>query len=157
MPAATFHTRHVQVRIGTTRTFYGSVSNAVDRTVTWYVNNVKGGNATVGTIDSQGRLHATGDAARRAVASRRDNRRDRTHCHHQGRQQSGLDGFRLLDGNPAEPVPVDLQRHTSDRDHRYGYRLARRHGLCCKGLEGDWRSNELQIIVGNADRNHGKG
>lgn len=42
------------MRIGTTRTFYGSVSNAVDRTVTWFVNNVKGGNATVGTIDDKG-------------------------------------------------------------------------------------------------------
>lgn len=42
------------VRIGATRQFYGSVSNSLDRTVTWYVNDVKGGNAVNGTISETG-------------------------------------------------------------------------------------------------------
>ncbi|MFN7922476.1 MAG: DUF1800 family protein [Bryobacteraceae bacterium] len=42
------------VRIGATRDFNASVSNATDRSVDWFVNNVAGGNATVGTINSDG-------------------------------------------------------------------------------------------------------
>jgi uncharacterized protein (DUF1800 family)/uncharacterized protein YjdB len=42
------------LRIGTTKQFYAYVSNAADRTVTWHVNNIKGGNATVGTISETG-------------------------------------------------------------------------------------------------------
>lgn len=44
----------VTLRLSATRKFGLSVSNAVDRTVTWYVNTVKGGNATLGTIDETG-------------------------------------------------------------------------------------------------------
>lgn len=42
------------VRIGVTRQFYANVSNSLDRTVTWYVNNVKGGDAVNGTISDTG-------------------------------------------------------------------------------------------------------
>lgn len=42
------------VRIGATRQFYASVANASNKTVTWLVNGVKGGNAVVGTISDSG-------------------------------------------------------------------------------------------------------
>ncbi len=42
------------LRIGLTKKFGLSVANALDRTVSWYVNTVKGGNATLGTIDETG-------------------------------------------------------------------------------------------------------
>ncbi|MFN7932314.1 MAG: DUF1800 family protein [Bryobacteraceae bacterium] len=46
------------LRVGATKTFSASVSGATNRTVTWAVNGVVGGNATVGTI-STGGLYTT--------------------------------------------------------------------------------------------------
>jgi hypothetical protein len=43
-----------EVRIGSTKKFYASVSGAADKTVKWFVNEVAGGNATFGTIDAAG-------------------------------------------------------------------------------------------------------
>lgn len=42
------------LRGGATYDFGVSVSNTSDKSVTWFVNNVKGGNATVGTVNSDG-------------------------------------------------------------------------------------------------------
>ncbi|MCC6362038.1 MAG: DUF1800 domain-containing protein [Bryobacterales bacterium] len=42
------------LRGGASRTFYASVSGTTNRAVAWSVNGVAGGNATVGTIDSNG-------------------------------------------------------------------------------------------------------
>lgn len=42
------------MRIGTTKQFYASVGNAVDRSVTWRVNGTPGGNAAFGTISETG-------------------------------------------------------------------------------------------------------
>jgi len=42
------------MRVGATKTFYASVSGATNKTVTWQVNGVAGGNATVGTISTSG-------------------------------------------------------------------------------------------------------
>lgn len=42
------------VQTGTTRQFTASVINAANQTVTWTVNNVAGGNSTVGTISTAG-------------------------------------------------------------------------------------------------------
>lgn len=44
----------VNVRLSSTQDFAERVQYAQDKTVTWWVNGVKGGNATVGTIDSAG-------------------------------------------------------------------------------------------------------
>ncbi len=44
----------VQLRPGQTAQFKASVSGTTDQTVTWVVNGVKGGNATVGTITQTG-------------------------------------------------------------------------------------------------------
>lgn len=44
----------VTLRLGVTRQFNASVANAIDKTSTFYVNDVKGGNATVGTISDTG-------------------------------------------------------------------------------------------------------
>lgn len=46
------------VRAGTQKKFSASVQNAVDKTVTWSVNGVNGGNATVGTIAADGNYTA---------------------------------------------------------------------------------------------------
>ncbi|MDX2151381.1 MAG: DUF1800 family protein [Bryobacteraceae bacterium] len=42
------------VRLFATKKFTASVSNAVNKTVIWTVNDIPGGNATVGTIDATG-------------------------------------------------------------------------------------------------------
>lgn len=43
-----------QVRLGSTDTFTATVTNLADSSVTWRVNGVAGGNATVGTISTAG-------------------------------------------------------------------------------------------------------
>ena len=42
------------LRVGQTRDFNVSVNNATDKTVAWFVNNIEGGNTTLGTIDKDG-------------------------------------------------------------------------------------------------------
>ncbi|MBV6434389.1 MAG: hypothetical protein IANPNBLG_04641 [Bryobacteraceae bacterium] len=44
----------VTLRLGVTRQFRASAGNTLDRTVTWYVNGIKGGNTLYGTIDEAG-------------------------------------------------------------------------------------------------------
>jgi uncharacterized protein (DUF1800 family) len=44
----------VTLRLGVPRQFRASVGNSLDRTVTWFVNGIKGGNALYGTIDETG-------------------------------------------------------------------------------------------------------
>ena len=48
-----------QVRLGSTDSFTATVTNLSNTAVTWQVNGVAGGNSTVGTISSCGRLHAS--------------------------------------------------------------------------------------------------
>lgn len=43
-----------QVRLGSTAAFTATVSNATNTAVTWQVNSIAGGNATVGTINTSG-------------------------------------------------------------------------------------------------------
>ena len=42
------------LRVGQMRDFNASVANATDKTVAWFVNNIEGGNTTLGTIDKNG-------------------------------------------------------------------------------------------------------
>ncbi|MCC6361970.1 MAG: DUF1800 domain-containing protein [Bryobacterales bacterium] len=42
------------LRLGVPRQFRASVGNSLDRTVTWFVNGIKGGNVIYGTIDETG-------------------------------------------------------------------------------------------------------
>jgi uncharacterized protein (DUF1800 family) len=42
------------IRIGTTQQFTSYVGNTSDKVVTWFVNDIAGGNATVGTITAEG-------------------------------------------------------------------------------------------------------
>jgi hypothetical protein len=48
------------LRGGASYDFGVSVSNTSDKAVTWFVNDVKGGNATVGTVDADGVYQAPG-------------------------------------------------------------------------------------------------
>jgi uncharacterized protein (DUF1800 family) len=65
------------VRGGTTRLFTRSVKNTSDNTVDWLVNNVVGGNATVGTIGTDGtftapmNIAAVGGSVKVAVRSKK--------------------------------------------------------------------------------------
>lgn len=43
-----------EVRLGTTKDFNSSVGNTTNKTVVWKVNDVTGGNATIGTINGEG-------------------------------------------------------------------------------------------------------
>jgi uncharacterized protein (DUF1800 family) len=42
------------MRVGATKTFYASVSGATNKSVTWSVNGIPGGNATIGTVSTTG-------------------------------------------------------------------------------------------------------
>ncbi|MBL8174917.1 MAG: DUF1800 family protein [Bryobacterales bacterium] len=42
------------MRVNATKTFYASVSGATNKSVTWLVNGIAGGNATVGTVSTTG-------------------------------------------------------------------------------------------------------
>ncbi len=48
----------VTLPFGATKQFKATVSGAANTAVTWYVNNIAGGNATVGTIDAAGNYKA---------------------------------------------------------------------------------------------------
>jgi uncharacterized protein (DUF1800 family) len=66
------------VRGGTTRTFTTSVSNTANKEVDWLVNNVVGGNSTVGTISTDGvftapmNIAAVGGSVQVTVRSKKD-------------------------------------------------------------------------------------
>lgn len=47
--------------LGATQTFVATVSNTINTSVTWSVNGIPGGNATVGTINSNGVYTSPGD------------------------------------------------------------------------------------------------
>jgi hypothetical protein len=52
--SVTLNTSSVTLEVGDTFQFFASVNNATDTTITWTVNDVIGGNSTVGTMSVDG-------------------------------------------------------------------------------------------------------
>src|ERR1700688_1856711 len=53
-PAVTTSPNAASVRAGDTQTFSAAVTGTTNTTVTWSVNSIPGGNATVGTVSTTG-------------------------------------------------------------------------------------------------------
>ncbi|HYY95256.1 MAG TPA: hypothetical protein VE713_12125, partial [Pyrinomonadaceae bacterium] len=61
--AVSFSDKSVTLPAGATRQFTPTVTGTTNTAVTWAVNGVAGGNATVGTIDATGKYTAPAGAA----------------------------------------------------------------------------------------------
>jgi hypothetical protein len=55
--------------LGATQQFTAVVSNADNTNVTWYVNDVQGGNSTVGTVTTEGLYTAPSNALNSSTVS----------------------------------------------------------------------------------------